>query len=308
MMEKTMRRRVVIEVLTVLVVWSLATSGVQTQQQFQVYATIVDGAGASPATLQPADLNVTESGAAAKILKIETVSFPVKLQLLVDNGIGLGSENITYLRTGLRALIDLLPPTVEVTLVATAAQPRFLVRATTDRALIDKGLALLAPDGGAGKFVESLNEATQRIDKDKGDYAPVIVSVATTAGDRNPRDSDVEQIAKRLQTRPTTVHVVLLSVSGLRTTGGSYQTNVGIGVTTMTGGRFENIAAPTRLASLLPEIGAAVAKAHNSQTRMFKITAERPGGASGDLGQVSMGARGGLGVTSLSLDGRVRTN
>src|SRR5205085_4451173 len=124
-------------------------------------------------------------------------------QLLVDNGIGLGGDNISHLRNGVRALLEALPPGVEVTLVATAGAPRFLVRATTDRGAIMKGLGLLAPDGGAGKFVESLNEATQRIEKDKGDYTPVIVSLATTEGDRNVLDRDVDRLTQRLQTLQT---------------------------------------------------------------------------------------------------------
>ena len=103
-----------------------------------------------------------------------------------------------------------------------------------------------------------------------------------------------------------TVHVVLLSLLGSRSSlGGANQTEVGVGLTKMTGGRFESIAAPNRIATLLPEIGAQVAKAHERQTRQFKITAERRAGASGELNKVSVGALGGLAVSSVSLDGRV---
>ena len=87
--------------------------------------------------------------------------------------------------------------------------------------------------------------------------------------------------------------------------GGANQTEVGVGLTKMTGGRFESIAAPNRIATLLPEIGTQVAKAHERQTRLFKVTAERPAGASGAFNKLSMAAFGGLEVASLSLDGRV---
>jgi hypothetical protein len=229
----------------VVVVWYLATFGAHAQQQFQLYANIVDGTGAPAAAVQPTDIRVMESGAEAKVLKIEGVSRPVKLQLLVDNGIGLGADNISHLRNGVRGLLDALPQGVEVTIVVTSGQPRFLVRATRDRAAIMKGLGLLTPDGGAGKFVESLSDATERIEKDKSDYMPVIVSFATTAGDLNVMERDVERLSKRLQARPTTVHVVLLSLLGTRSaSGGANQTEVGINVTKMTGGRFESIASP----------------------------------------------------------------
>ena len=285
----------------------LATaSRTHAQQQFQVFASIVDSSGVPVATLLPADIHVMENGVEAKVLKIESVSLPVKLQVLVDNGVGLGGENISHLRNGLRGLLQVLPPGVQVTLVATAGQPRFLVRGTADREAIMKGLGLLAPEGGAGKFVEALLDATERIEKDKGDYVPVIVAFATTAGDVNVMERDGERLSKRIQARPTIVHVVLLSLLGSKSAlGGANQTEVGVGLTRMTGGRFESIAAPNRLATLLPEIGAQVAKAHERQTRQFKITVQRPPGASGDLKNLSMGAHGGLAVASVSLDGRV---
>jgi hypothetical protein len=275
------------------------------QQQFQVYATIVDASGGPASIVQPADIRLMENGVEAKVLKVEASSLPVKVQLLVDNGAGLGAENFVHLRNGVNGLVDALPDGVELTLVATAPQPRFLVRPTSDRAAIAKGMALLSPDRSVGRFVESLYEATERIEGDKSDHVDVIVSFATTAGDTIVRDRDVERVTQRLQLRPTTVHVVLLSLLGASSaSGGRNQTDIGIGVTAMTGGRFESIAAPNRLATLLPEIGSQIAKAHEGQTRQFKITAERPSGASGELSQVSLGARGGYTVTSLSFDGR----
>src|SRR5882757_2216136 len=145
--------------------WFLSTSGVHAQQQFTVFAGIVDQAGTPVASLQASDLHVTENGADATVLKVEPVDWPTKLQILVDNGIGIGSTNFVNLRNAVYALIEALPPGIEVTLVTTAPQPRFLVRGTADREAINKGLSLLAYDTGAGRFVESLNEATQRIEK-----------------------------------------------------------------------------------------------------------------------------------------------
>ena len=135
-----------------------------------------------------------ENGADAKVTKVEPVNWPVKLQILLDNGVGMGSQNVQQLKNGVQALLaGACPTNLEVTLVSTAPQPRFLTQPTTDRAAMQKALDLLAPDTGAGRFVESLNEATQRIEKDKTDYFPVIISVGTTSGDANVRDSDVER-------------------------------------------------------------------------------------------------------------------
>jgi hypothetical protein len=205
-----------------------------------------------------------------------------------------------------KALIEAMPENLEVTIVSTAPQPRFLTKPTTDRAAMQKAMDLLAPDTGVGRFVESLNEATQRIEKDKGDYFPVIISVGTTAGDANVRDNDINQLNKRLETRPTTVHVIIFNNGSGSGSGGANQTQVGISVTKYTGGKFENINAPTRIAPLLSEWGKEVATMVERQSHQFRVTADRPSGASGAIGNISMGAKSPLALAGLSFDGRIR--
>jgi hypothetical protein len=285
--------------------WFLSTSGVHAQQQFTVFAGIVDQTGAPVPSLQASDLHVTENGADATVLKVEPIDWPTKLQILVDNGIGLGSTNFIHLRNGVHDLIETLPPAVEVTVVATAPQPRFLVRGTVDRAAIAKGLALLAYDRGAGRFVESLSEATQRIERDKGNFFPMIISLGTNAGDRMVLESDIERIIQRLQQHPTTVHIVMFNGDARTATGGFNQTQVGLAVTQVTRGRYDNINSGTRLATLLPELGALIAKSHERQSHQFRITVQRPAGASGPVANVSMGTAGNNTVSSLSFDGRI---
>jgi hypothetical protein len=289
----------------VAVALCVASGDVRAQQQVQLYASVADVTGKPVATLEPADLKVLEGGVEAKVVKVEPVSWPVKVQLLVDNGIGLGGQNIQSLKDGIKGLIEALPENLEVTIVTTAPQPRFLVRPTMDKAMMIEGLSRLAPDGGAGRFVESMNEATQRIEKDKSDHFPVIISSATSSGDANVLERDVKRIFERIQKRPTTVHVILLNSTTGSATGGANQTQVGLSVTQATRGRYESIAVPTRLATLLPEIGKQVAASHEKQSHQFKITVERPAGKSGELGQLSAGARSGLVLQGLSTDGRL---
>jgi len=289
-----------------------ATLAGQGSKQIQVFASLLDRSGAPAKSLAPDDVRLTENGMEAKITKVEPVNWPVKLQLLLDNGVGIGSANIQQLKNGIMALLDAMPPNLEVTMVSTAPQPRFLVKPTTDRAAVLKGLELLSPASGAGRFVESLNEATQRIEKDKGDYFPVIISVATTAGDHDVSDSDVERMMKRFDARPTTVHVMLYTGGGPSTgslqspNGGGNQTNIGMQVAKYSGGQFENINSATRIATLLTEWGKTLATAVERQSHQFRITADRPAGASGDIGEISAGAKKPLSVAGLTLDGRVR--
>ena len=287
----------------VVVAAGLATAGVQAQQQLQVFASVIDGAGGDLQSLVPGDVELTEGGMALKIAKIEPiVGWPTRLQVLIDNGAGIGSENLTHLRNGLRGMLTALPDGIEVSVFTIAPQARTLIKATTDKAAMLKGVDLLSPDAGAGRFVESLNEALQRVERDKSDHFPMLVIIGSAAGDTNVMERDLERIQKRLIGKPTTVHVAILNSVGRTASMGAMQGEVGMFVTKMTGGRFESIAAASRLATLMPEFGELVAASHERQSRQFRITADRP--AAGPVGTVSIASRGGLKVTGLSFDGR----
>jgi hypothetical protein len=278
--------------LTALIV-CLAASGLLGQRQLSLLATITDPTGAEVTAIDAREVRVTENGEVATVVKIEPVERVPKVQVLIDNGIGMPQESIGDLRTGVRGLLEALPPEIEVTVVTTAPQPRFLARPTTDRKTVLDTVNRLAPDTGAGRFVESLFEATQRIERDKQqDAAYTIVTVGTTSGDANVRERDIQQIQERLQKYRPVVHVAILTQIGRTGTGGLAQAEVGQAVAQMTGGRYENIAVPNRLATLLPELGGQLAKTLGKGSRQFRFTVERPGGASGDLGQMAMGVAG----------------
>lgn len=286
-------------------VLGVTTLSIHAQQQVAFFARIVDGSGAPVAKLEPTDVRILENDVETKIIKIDPISWPMKVQVLIDNGIGLGNDNLVNIRNGARALIEALPEGTDITLVTTAPQPRIIVKPTTDRATVLKGIDLLTPDSGTGRFVESLNEAMQRVEKDKTEFFPVIIAAGTNAsGDNNNVESTYMQLMKRLQNRPATIHVVLFSKTPGGVTGsGSIQTEVGLQITKATGGRFEAINSGTRLATLLPEYGTQIAKSQDNQSHQYRITVGRA--SSGAIGKISMSTRAGLSATALSMDGRI---
>jgi hypothetical protein len=237
------------------------------------------------------------------VTKVELITRPpLKVQILIDNGVGMGQENLVPLRNGLRGLLAALPEGAEVTVVTTAPQPRFHERATTDRDALLASVGRLVPDSGAGRFVESLLEATQRFERDREEKTPIILMVGTTAGDVDARDSDLNRIIDRATNLNISVSVVLLSSVG-RGAGGDIQRRLGEALTNLTRGRYEYISAGGRLASLLPEIGSQIAEAYGGGgARQVRLTAERPPGASGDVGRLRLGARAGLAVVSVVME------
>ena len=54
-----------------------------------------------------------------------------------------------------------------------------------------------------------------------------------------------------------------------------------------TGGRYESIAAASRIPVLLGEYGAMIAEAHAFQSRQYMVTVDRPAGLTGTVGQIS---------------------
>lgn len=294
-----MRRRLGLAALSCWV--CVFATGVSAQKQFQLYATIVDNTGQPAATVAPEDVRVSADDMDAKVVKVEPIEWTTKVQVLIDNGSGVGQANLGQLRNSVRTLLESLPPNLEVTLVTTAPQPRFLVRATTDRQAQLAGIDKLAPDSTTGRFVESLGEALQRFERDKTEFFGVIITLGTTIGDNRVPDRDITQIFERASKKPTTVHVVMVSVGSQSASGGMLQQEIGQRIAQLTGGRYENIAAVNRIQTLLPEIGAQVAKSsQQGQNRQFRITAEH----STEPSKVSLSGRNGKVVTSVAMGAR----
>ncbi len=280
-----------------------AASILHAQQRFEVFATIVDANGAAVAGVAPGDLRVADEAGDATVVSVAPIRWPLAVQLLVDNGAGLASQNLVALRNGMQGFLEALPPEAQVTIVTMAPQPRFLLRAGNGRDALES-LGRLSPDEGAGRFVDALKEATERIERDRAETFSVIVAVATTVGDNDPMERDVNRTLDRLQKRPTTVDVVLYSGDSRRTTNaGANQTQIGLAVTKLTNGRYEAIAAPTRLATLLPEIGDHIARSYLDGR--VRIAFTRAGGASGEPQRVSLATREGLKASAVSFDARL---
>jgi hypothetical protein len=280
---------------------------VHAQQQIQFFASVVDTSGTPVPGLTVDDFTVTENGAEGKVVKVEPIDWPIKVSILVDNGVGM-EPALTRVRNGVRGLLEALPDGVEISLLTTAPQPRFIRRPTTDRRTLLEGVDLISPEDGAARFVEGLSEVAARLDKDRGNYFPVVIILgSTTAEGSSLSERDARRMLDRFAQRAATVHVVLLTTSARssRYTGaGANQISVGLAVAKTTGGRYESIAAATRIATLLPELGMQVARSHALQSRQYRITAQRPAGASGPLVDFGMSARPGM-VLVLTQDGHL---
>jgi hypothetical protein len=275
----------------VALVLSASIAALHAQQQFQVILRLSNPTGDPVGTVTPATFRISEDGADAKVTKVDPVDWPLKLQILVDNGLGMGSENLGHVRQSLKTLIEGLPPTAHVTIVTTAPQPRFLVRSTNDRKEQLAGIDRLAPDSSSGFFVASLGEALDRISRDKSEHFPVILTIGTTVGDAEVRERDKNLIAKRLEEqRSTVVHVVIITSPGYSLGGGANQTDLGIAAAKMLRGRYENINNTLALGTVLHGFADQITKTFSAASGSYRLIVQRPSGKSGQLGKVSIAA------------------
>jgi hypothetical protein len=173
-----------------------------------------------------------------------------RVQVLIDNGVGLPRGSLADLRNGVTDLINVLPAGTEVTLVATAPQPRFIERGTDDRARLTESLGRIVPETTAGQFVESIGEALDRAAKD-AERRHALIAVGTSVSGTSFRDRDVQRIFERVQQLKPVVFVTVLNQVRSQN---AIAASLGEPLARVSGGRFAALAVSSRLVTLLPEM------------------------------------------------------
>ena len=265
----------------------VAAAAPHAQQQAQFLMPMLDENGAPVASFGPADLAIFEDGKPAKLLKVEPKDSAMRVILAIDNGRQMG-DVLVHVRAAAKDFFAALPDGAEVALMTTAPQPRFTVKPTKDRAALLKGVDTIAPDSSAGRFIEALQYAGETWKK-PAEYTSVLVILGSTYAPESVNKTHLEEGIAQLGAARATVHVVMFKPP--IATEGDAQLEMGERIAQLSRGRFETIASYQQL-GIIPDIGKEVAK--SSSTRQFLVTIERPAGATGRLGPISMSPSGGL--------------
>lgn len=292
--------------LVALLTLAAGLSVVHAQRRLDIYLLAFDDKGFAVTDLKATELQFQEKEVAGSVLSLEPSKLPVKVTVMVDNGIGMGAgrdgfDNIQQYRSGLKKFFSTLPPDVEVALIATAPNPRFLLKPTTDQVQIQKAADLLTPDSESyGRFTDALTEYADRIDidfrrltpEDRLPYSPVVVSIGSSGTDGSR--IEVERVNKAiglLQRYRVATNFVMVSNFG-----GSTPENEGGPVLIAkafqdaTRGQYYPLAgsAATRMQTLLPEIAQKIASRHLKQTLAYRVTLERPAEATDPMGGIGL--------------------
>jgi hypothetical protein len=280
------------------------------QQPIQIFLSAVDADAKPVVDLKEEEIDIQIDGAACPIARFEAINWPTKLTVMVDNS-PVFNDSLRQLRESLRAFFNAIPPSMEVSLISTAPAPRFVYKAGNDRVKLMSSIDLLTRDRAAPRFIDALAEAADRAVKEKAgkevkNFFPVFFIVGNNGVEgSNPRDYQVNKLFKQTLESSATVHVVMLSSSSrqLDIGAGTNQIEVGLKLTQLTGGRYEAIAAQTRLTSLLPEFATQIARSQSRQSNQYRITCQPPAGSKPQ--RITAATRRDGISAALTFDGRV---
>jgi hypothetical protein len=261
------------------------------QQTTQILLPVFDDEGTPMTTLGPDDLAMFEDGKPLKILKVEQPKpRQMRVVLAIDNGRPMG-DILVHVRAAAKAFFSALPDGVEATLVTTAPQPRVSVKATKDREALLKGVDRITQDSSGGRTIEALQDVADIFRKQPGDYTSVLVVLGSTFSPEIVNQRHVQQAMDYYNSAGTTVHIVFFkpALAGE----GDAQLEIGEKVVKATRGRFETIGSYLQL-GVLPAIAKDLGQP--GADGQLLLTLERPAGATGRLGGLSMSPRDGIKV------------
>ena len=316
-----MFRRFLLTLTIAVGMWGTAALLAQGPPTIEFVVSALDKSGNPVTDLKPEEVLFSDKGGKGKVIKFEPFALPVKVTIGVDNGSDIDSKGnpvptsalaIGNYRNGLKGFVEAFPEGTEMTLITTSPQPRMVVKPTTDRAAILRGLTGFAPESERPRFTDTLVEYSQRLEKETKDskfkmYVPIMLMVSTAANESSSyQPSEVQKAVNFLAQRRVKLYVTVNSTrsgDGAATAdlNNNRQAIISIPATKAMNGRFETLAIFNRLDTLLPEMGTELAAYAKRLTTQYMVTVQRAG--TGPVEGVAIEiAREGL-TGSVSLDG-----
>jgi hypothetical protein len=274
----------------VVVVLALASVTAAAQSEVQFVISAADASGRPVTDLARKEIVMSEGGLVSETIRVAPYHVPVRLTIAVDNG-PLSADALSHYRSGLAGLVKALPQDIEVTLIAISPQPRMVVRPTTDRLRILRGINEFAPEEASPRFTDAIVEFSNRLrgemeETGRFDFLPVMVMVSTTVNDAVSYEvPEIERALGFLGWRKARVYMAVLTAGNNSATAinANRQAIIGIPTTEITRGRYESLAASSRLQTLLPEFGRDIAAMHRRSANQLLVTVERHIGLSGPI-------------------------
>lgn len=274
---------------------------VASAQDQQLFLSVTDAHGEPVTDLTPDELLVKWDDQDCETLNLEPIDWPVRITVFVDNGAD-SRESLQNMREGLKLFVDEIPEGVEVALATISGRPRFVTQHTSDKAELVRGIDLMVPDTGAGRFRDALIEEAKRLDDDdERQYFPVIVMVGNDGAEGSTSQQNAyDEMVQRMVAASATVHTRLLSVRGT-----GQQVQIAMNLSEATRGSYEALAISTGFRDMLPALGMEIARKHRLVSNQYRVTYAPPDGITNPTNMGISTSRVGIFLTP-TLDGNVQ--
>ena len=278
-------RRGLLRATAVFITVLAASAVLSAQQTFQFFISVADATGQPVTDITQKDVVMSENKEPNEIAKVEPFRMPVKLTIAVDNGPASG-DALPHYRSGLAAMVKALPTDMEIALITTAPQPRFVVQMGTDRERLNRGINGFAPESESPRFTDTIVEFSKRHEKELQDKKnvidsiPVLMLLSTTTNEASSYEvPEVTKALRFLQQRRAKAYITMVAqrsnVSDASQINESRQAMIGIPLVKGTNGKYEALAISNRLTTLLPEWGQEIAALHLRNANQFRVTVNR---------------------------------
>jgi hypothetical protein len=252
-----------------LILAAIAAPRAQTLQR-GIYTSVLDKDGKPVAGMTAADFVVREDNVAREVLRVEPATQPMQIALLVDNS-QRSSPNIRDIREACDAFIKGVTGAGmknEVAVIAVAERPTLHVDYTADQAKLLKGAALF-PQPGSGAYMLDGFYETSRAFKKREAPRPVIVAIATNGPELSNRYRD--QVIGAIKDANASLHIVMVGAppTDFTSNEGRERAYIFEEGPRQTGGRYDNVLAPTGLPQRLAQVA-------EELTHQYLVTYARP--------------------------------
>lgn len=249
-------------------------------QEHTLYVSVTDGDGDPVTGLTRDDVTVRWDEENVQTTGFEAFGRPVRLTVFVDNSRN-AARSVEHMRDGLRALLRELPDEMEVALLTTAWQARWITPHTSDRAELERGISVITPDTNAPtRFIDPLVGEAARIEED-GDreYYPVVVMASAHPFDSSTsQQGRVDRMLERLVDNAVEVHTLRFVAPGEFLQRGPITGNLDIGemLAAITRGSFERITDRRAFVEKLATLGRDIARKHRVVSSQYRVTYRQP--------------------------------
>ncbi|HIE93233.1 MAG TPA: hypothetical protein EYQ83_10355 [Acidobacteria bacterium] len=278
-----------------------ASPNLQAQDQV-LFVSATDESGAPVTDLTDEELVVQWDGKDSEIRNFESIDWPVKVTVYVDNS---NEDVLDDIRAGLKALVQALPDGVEVGLASLSDEITWVTEHTADKATLGVAIDAIEEKDDDTYFLDAIIAEAGTIAADtRREYFPVVVMVTTDGDDT----SDGEQAAfaaalGQLQTNGATLHTrLLLTEEGNGAQ--SMQALVGSAGGQQMQGSSETVPGSPGFTAALTTLGQDIARKHGLVSQQYRVAYRPPSDVSAQPA-ISVGSsREGLNVMP-TLDGNV---